>query len=234
MPQGAAWEREYRHPQLVSLEPGMQADVKRFLVFLKKEKGRAITGWDVLDLGCGTGRNANALAEAGNRVTGIDIAPTAIRLAQTRARAAELTVDYRVGDISASFPFADVSFDLVLDVTSSNALSNTERTVFLKELWRVLRPGGFVFVRALCKEGDKHAKTLVRERPGPEPDTYRLPGLDLTERVFTEADFRKNYAAFTIRSLQKKANYARFGGRSYKRQYWLACLQKPGHARKDL
>lgn len=209
----------------------MQADVKRFLAFLKKEEGRVVHGWDVLDVGCGTGRNANALSELGNRVVGIDIAPTAIRLARERARGGAGAATYQVGDIGAPYPFLDASFDLVLDVTSSNSLSEKERVIMLHEIQRVLRPGGYLFVRGLCKDGDKHAKNLIRQSPGSEMDTYRIDALGLVERVFTESDFRATYAAFTMRRLLKKANYARFQGRSYKRHYWLAYLQKSGQTR---
>jgi len=165
-------------------------------------------------------------------VVGMDIAPTAVRLANERARALGVAATYQVGDMGAPYSFPDASFDLVLDVTSSNSLLAAERAVYVREVWRVLRPGGYLFVRGLCKEGDKHAKNLLRQSPGPETDMYRMPGLDLVERVFTEADFRKTYEAFTVRRLLKKANYARFQGRSYKRQYWLAYLQKPGQTTK--
>jgi len=228
MPQGAVWEREYRHPQLVTTEPGMQADVKRFLTWLKKEQGVVLEDLDVLDVGCGTGRNGNAIAAMGNRVSGFDIAPTAIRFAKDRARAEGLHATYVVGDMGAPLPYNDASFDLALDVTSSNSLLAKERAVLIRELLRVLKPGGCLFLRGLCKEGDKHAKNLLKQSPGPEADMYRMPGLDLVERVFTEADLRKTYGAFTFLQLLKKANYARFQGRSYKRTYWLAYLQKPG------
>lgn len=232
MAQGAVWEREYTHPQLVTMEPGIQADVKRFLDWLKKEQGIVVRDLAVLDVGCGTGRNGNALAALGNSVTGFDIAPTAIRVARERARAERLSATYAVGDMGAPLPYADGSFDLVLDVTSSNSLLAREREALLRELLRVLKPGGYLFVRGLCKEGDKHAKNLLKQSPGPEAEMYRMPGLDLVERVFTETDFRRTYGAFTIIRLAKKANYARFQGRSYKRQYWLAYLQKPGQTTK--
>lgn len=230
MPQASAWEREYRSPQLVTKEPGLRTDVKRFLMFVRKHTGHPVEGLRVLDLGCGTGRNANELAARGNMVTGMDIAPTAIRLANERARALGVPAAYRVGDMGSPYPFPDASFDVVLDVMSSNSLDEKERAIYLRETARVLTPGGLLFVRGLCKDGDKHAKTLLRSHPGPEPDTYRLDALGLVERVFSHADFIQTYSPFfNILSLTKKANYARFGGQSYKRQYWLAYLERMAH-----
>ena len=57
-------------------------------------------GTRILDLGCGYGRIAHELALAGADVTGIDLVPTMIERARTRAERAEVSIDYRVGDMS--------------------------------------------------------------------------------------------------------------------------------------
>src|SRR5690242_19022624 len=54
----------------------------------------------VLDAGCGTGEHALLAAQAGLEVTGIDFAPTAIKLAQEKAAARELTAHFVVWDRS--------------------------------------------------------------------------------------------------------------------------------------
>ena len=53
---------------------------------------------DVLDLGCGTGSIAVLLAEAGHRVTGVDLAPRMIQLARAKLAAADLHATFLVGD----------------------------------------------------------------------------------------------------------------------------------------
>jgi hypothetical protein len=84
-----------------------------------------------------------------------------------------------------------------------------------------------MFVRALCKDGDKNALTLLKTSPGKEHDTYILPDLALCERVFSRNDFVETYSKnFEILSLEKDVNYTSFGGRSYKRNFWLAYLKK--------
>jgi SAM-dependent methyltransferase len=67
----------------------------------------------IADLGCGTGSLAILLAEHGSRVFGVDISGNMIRLAQAKARAAGVAVDFVRGD-AADPPFAEASFDLVL------------------------------------------------------------------------------------------------------------------------
>ncbi len=227
MHQGNTWDKEYRNPKLVTKNEGPQADTLRFLKFLKKEQKYSVTNRTVLDLGCGTGRNANYLAEEGNTVIGIEISKTAISLAKARAQASGLHVDYRIGDIGAPYDIPDDSIDIVLDVTSSNSLDEKGRAVYLKEVSRVLQSTGYFFVRALAKEGNKNVKNLLKQSPGKEYDTYIMKEMGLTERVFSREDFSALYGTyFTILHLEKKESYATVNNRIYKRHYWLAYMQK--------
>ena len=227
MPQGASWEREYRNPQFLTKDAEPQIDTKRFLRFLGSKQGLTLEGIRVLDLGSGTGRNANYIAALGNSVEGLEISVTAVRLAQERAKALGVDAHFRVADMGVEYPFADQSFEIVIDVTSSNSLNEKERTVYLQEILRVLKPGGYLFVKALCKDGDQNAKKLLKISPGKEHDTYINKDLDLVERVFSQEDFRDLYGKhFKILELSKKTNYTRFKGQSYKRNFWLAYMQK--------
>lgn len=230
--QGNAWEKEYKNPKLVTKNDGPQADTLRFLKFLKKERKFILENKDILDLGCGTGRNANYLAED-NRVIGIEISKTALNIAQSRARELGLMVDYRLGDIGEPYKIKDDSIDVILDVTSSNSLNEQGREINLNEMNRVLKKGlpaqvgGYIFVRALCKDGNKNVKNLLKQSPGREYDTYILKEIGLTERVFSRQDFIKTYSKyFKILKLEKKTGYSTFNNRIYKRDYWLAYLTK--------
>ena len=225
--QGNAWEKEYRNPLFVTKNDGPQADTLRFLKFIKKNQKYKVENKVILDLGCGTGRNANYLAEKENKVIGIEISKTALGIAQARARELGLLVDYRLGDIGEPYDLADSSIDLVLDVTSSNSLNEQGREIYLKEVNRVLKKGGYFFVRALCKDGNKNVKNLLKMSPGREYDTYIIKEIGLTERVFSREDFTKMYTKyFKILHLEKKSNYTTFNNRIYKRDYFLAYMQK--------
>ena len=225
--QGGAWEREYRNPKLVTKNEGPQADTLRFLKFLRKEEKFKVEVKNILDLGCGTGRNSNYLAEEGNKVIGIEISKTALKLAQTRAKELNVIVDYRLGDIGEPYEIEENSIDIVLDITSSNSLNEKGREIYLSECSRVLKPGGYFFVRALCKDGNKNVKNLLKQSPGKEYDTYILKDIDLTERVFSKEDFINMYSKyFKILNLEKKTSYTTFNDRIYKRDYFLAYMQK--------
>ena len=100
----------------------------------------ARTGSRVLDLGCGTGELARALAAAGLQVTGCDISPQMLlRAARDRDGCAgwvRLEPDWR------RLPFASAAFDVV--VAASVLEYVAEPAAVLRECARVLRPGGVV------------------------------------------------------------------------------------------
>lgn len=231
--QGNIWEKEYKKPLLITKNEGPQADTLRFFKFLKKEEKYIIENRTILDLGCGTGRNSNYLAERSNKVIGIEISKEALNIAKTRAIDLGVEVDYRLDDIGEPYNIEDNSIDIVLDVTSSNSLDEKGREVYLREVNRVLKnglpaqAGGYFFVRALCKDGNKNVKNLLKLNPGREQDTYIIKEIGLTERVFSREDFIKMYNKyFKILHLEKKTNYSTFNNRIYKRDYWLAYLTK--------
>jgi 2-polyprenyl-6-hydroxyphenyl methylase/3-demethylubiquinone-9 3-methyltransferase len=97
----------------------------------------------VLDLGCGGGFMAEALAKRGAFVTGLDPASRAIKIAQAHAAERGIDIDYLVGG-GESLPFGGGHFDAVVCVDVLEHVENLDRV--LAEIHRVLRPGGqFLF-----------------------------------------------------------------------------------------
>lgn len=225
--QGNVWDREYKNPKFVTKNDSPQADTLRFLKFLKKDQKYKVEDKVILDLGCGTGRNSNYLANLENKVIGIEISKTAIEIGKKRAKEIGIVVDYRLSDIGEPYEIEDNSIDVILDVTSSNSLNEKGRVVYLSEMNRVLKKGGYIFVRALCKDGNKNVKNLLKASPGREYDTYVIKEIGLTERVFSREDFIKMYTKyFKILKLEKKIGYSTFNNRIYKRDYFLAYMTK--------
>lgn len=230
--QDHAWEKEYKSRRMLSPSNVPQADVVRFAKWLKKQNRQLDRAWDfdrltVLDLGSGTGRNAFYFADRGSKAIGYEVSDTALSYARKFAEEVEPSIEYKKQDIGSKYPLPDASVDVILDVTSSNSLTDAARKTYLSEMHRVLKPGGLVFVRALSKEGDRHAKELIIRSPGPDLDTYIHPDLHITEKVFTRESFLETYEPyFKVVGLERIEHYATVAGRKYKRQYWLAYLQK--------
>jgi SAM-dependent methyltransferase len=227
MAQAKEWDREYNKNLLVTGGEEPQNDFKRYLKYLKKEVGIDLSTLSVIDLGSGTGKNSIYLASLGAKAAGLEISQTAVKTARARATEAGVTANFLEQSFGTTFPFPDNSFNLALDIMSSNSLNEQERAIYLSELNRVLVPDAFFFVRLLALTGDKHAAALLKTHPGAEAGTYRLPEVGITERVLSEKEFRQYYEQyFTIHKLERKSGYMRVGDRLFKRQYWLGYLQK--------
>src|SRR5215207_4961505 len=92
----------------------------------------------VLDVACGTGVLSRVVAEAVGRagsVTGLDLDPGMLAIAaRTAPRSAWLR------GVAESLPFRDATFDAV--VSQFGLMFFQDRSRALREMWRVLRPGG--------------------------------------------------------------------------------------------
>jgi len=127
--------------------------------FVEKEVDRCDSLDRALDLGCGNGRHAETLADAGADVVGLDVSRGL--LAEARERAAErgFEVDLVHGDASR-LPFAADQFSQVVYVATLHHLRTREaRRQSLSEVGRVLAPGGRALVSAWSTAHDRFDTT---------------------------------------------------------------------------
>ncbi len=104
-----------------------------------------------LDVGCGIGLHAMLLAEAvgaAGHVTGVDLSPEFLAYAKSIAEKAEISeqVSFQEGDMN-NLPFDDATFDWVWSANSAGYAPG-EPLPLLKELARVVKPGGSVIILA--------------------------------------------------------------------------------------
>jgi len=120
--------------------------------FIKNNKpGRAI------DIGCGTGTNVIALAQAGWKVTGIDFAPRAIKLARQKLKRSGLQANVLVGDATRLRGIAG-PFDCALDLGCFHGISKEGRKKYLEQLSRILAPNGFWLLYAFLSPGTPRSR----------------------------------------------------------------------------
>ena len=97
----------------------------------------------VVDAGCGVGGTAFHLGRTrGCRVTGVNLCKTQLQIAGSKAVNADLgdRIDFEYANCSRSLPFADGSVDVVVNIESARHYSDRSR--FLREVYRILKPGG--------------------------------------------------------------------------------------------
>ncbi len=113
------------HPAVVALLPE-----------LKSRGAKA-----ALDLGCGVGRHALFLAEAGLQVEAFDGSETGLDVLRASAASRGLTLGFQHGNADA-LPYAEGAFDFVLswNVIYHGTLGDAGARI--AEIWRVLKPGG--------------------------------------------------------------------------------------------
>lgn len=110
----------------------------------------------VLDLACGVGRHSLSFAKRGFAVTGLDYTSEYIREARAGARKARLPITFVQGDMRRLRDhFPPRRFDLVVSLFNSFGYFATRRDDMrvLKEIFRVLRPGGAVVINTLHESG---------------------------------------------------------------------------------
>lgn len=97
----------------------------------------------VLDVGCGTGTLAILIKREHPTITviGIDPDPKALARAERKAARAEVSVHFERGFADA-LPYPDATFDRVFSSLMFHHLGKNEKEQSLREIRRVLRPGG--------------------------------------------------------------------------------------------
>lgn len=148
----------------------------------------AVAGLDVLEIGCGDGRNCVEMARRGARVTGVDVSDAQIARAQERVKAAGLSLRLLHSDAADLSPLPDASFDAIVSIYVFPYVA--EMTDSLAECARLLRPGGrLIFaqdhpIRACFWDEEMQEESVLPARSYFEkaPMRWRFPE---TEAVMT-------------------------------------------------
>ncbi|HSL46513.1 MAG TPA: class I SAM-dependent methyltransferase [Anaerolineales bacterium] len=120
------------------------------------EPGRAI------DIGCGTGTNVITLFKAGWRVTGVDFAPHAIKLAKQKMRQAGVQAELHVRD-ATKLQGISGPFDLAFDLGCFHGIPPDGQRKYLEQLDRILAAGGFWLLYTFLKPETDDARSGLAE-----------------------------------------------------------------------
>jgi SAM-dependent methyltransferase len=178
------------------------------------------SGTRVLDIGCGDGKSLRPMLARGWDVTAVDFSFRAVHLARQiseRNRQAEcLIADAKL------LPFRDNSFDAVTAIHLLGHCPPDGLPGFCREIDRVLRPGGRIFVVVFstqdfrCGSGREVApRTFVR-------------GNGIMTRYFTEPEVLSIFSDSPAESVKRVEWVLRVRGRDYPRSEIAAIFSKHG------
>jgi ubiquinone/menaquinone biosynthesis C-methylase UbiE len=134
-----------------------------------------------LDLGCGPGDVGRYLLDRGLRVVGLDLSMAMLVAARSRAGLASVRANMRV------LPFGEESFSLAVAFYSLQHVARAQVGIALREVRRVLVPGGVLVVAAHLGAGDVCTTEFLGHLVAPVGGA--LYGRDEIEREVTGAGF---------------------------------------------
>lgn len=171
--------------------------MSRIVRFFKKQGVKR-----VLDMGCGAGKDLVFLAKNGFEVFGIDIAPEGLKFIKAQLKKFKLKSNFKVGNVFDRLPFQSNFFDAVISVQVLQHGKVDKIKKAIKEIERVLRPGGFVFI-TLCGRLSKGKVRycLVKTAKKIAPHTY-VPQIGnekgLVHFIYNKNIIKEHYNNFKI------------------------------------
>ena len=102
----------------------------------------------VLDLGCAAGRDTRILKDMGFDAVGSDLAERLLEM----ARKENPDITFVLADMR-DLPFDDHSFDAVWANAVLHHVNKAEMVGVLREFWRIVAPGGVVYIHTKAGEG---------------------------------------------------------------------------------
>ena len=179
--------------------------ISKIISVLKKRKCR-----NVLDLGCGSGRNLVTLGKAGFNVYGLDYSKKGISSARILLMKKSLDAKLSVADAFSSLPYPDNFFDAVISIQVLSHSGEKGILNAISEINRVLRPKGIVFVTVPGRiSNNKVRECLVRAAKKIAPNTYvptKGSEIGLVHFIYNKKIILKHYSLFKINKIWKDEN----------------------------
>jgi SAM-dependent methyltransferase len=185
------WGEIFAAPEMQRLRPNPE-----FLAILPEVKAAGCRR--VLDAGCGAGRHLLPLAKEGFEVWGVDREAPVLRGLQEKLRAVQIQAPLVLADLER-LPLASTSFHLVSSINVINHGYARTFQQYCRELDRVLRPGGHLFIYLSPREaGELVRLPQTRElEPGTLVD-IATPDGNMIHHFPTPEEIKGQFPSFRI------------------------------------
>ncbi len=151
-------------------KPAHERPEEDIVAFVERLQQRLPPKSSLLDAGCGRGRHILYLSRLGFTVYGCDLSPVALETATARANQIGIPVSLQVSDLT-HLPYANNLFAaaLCVHVLPYHIKADIAESVY--ELWRVLQPGGWLYLDFLdCEDAEYGCGQKLEEHTFLDPD----------------------------------------------------------------
>ena len=159
----------------------------------------------ILDVGCGMGGTSLFLAKNFHaNVSGITLSEKQIAIATQQSQLENVNnVNFKIEDALSLESFSDNSFDIVWSLESCEQFYN--KILFIKEAYRVLKPGGKIMLATWCSSKDeyegKYAKKYLKLCHS--FDLPYMPSMDYYLKQLEMGGFKLNYVSDWSKQVKK-------------------------------
>lgn len=173
-------------------------------------------GMKILDVACGAGKQCLSFYEelGGDcKITGGDVAKELLDKARQAAEEKEYDIQFDYLDFNKAFDFGDDKFDLVSSCFAIYYVENIPFTI--KEMHRVLKPGGRLFTTGPMPENKLVFYDIMREATGkmippmPGSSRYSTEIFDTVKKIFSKAELKVFENHLTFESAEPFLSYTR-------------------------
>lgn len=136
-------EDAYKKDLSAHLSGRLENDRAKIVPWL--DDARPLRGQHILEIGCGTGSSAIALAEQGAKLLGVDIDEGALCVAKDRANVYGVEAEFRLLNATEiRTALSGKTFDTIIFFASLEHMTIDERLTSLKDAWEMLRENGLL------------------------------------------------------------------------------------------
>jgi 2-polyprenyl-6-hydroxyphenyl methylase/3-demethylubiquinone-9 3-methyltransferase len=145
------WDRESEFKPLHEINPLRVSYIER--------QAQGVQGKSILDVGCGGGILAEALAQQGAQVTGIDMAELSLKVARLHLHESALEIDYQLSTVEAFAEHQVAQFDIVTCLEMLEHVPDPASVI--TSAARLLKPGGVLFLSTINRNPKAFALAIL-------------------------------------------------------------------------
>ncbi len=217
------WESVYSEGHQLNRYPW---DTVVSFVFSNAPKNKPRSDIRILEIGCGAASNLWFAAREGFQVAGVDGSASVIEYARWRFAEEGLSADLRVADFTR-LPFADGSFDLAIDRGSLVCCGRSAAHQAVREIRRVLLPGGRFFCNPYSATHTSHSAS----RPGEDGLRHDITGGSLAGIgqlcFYDRNDVDGLFSGWIVREIRHMEIHEEFPEAGQIHSEWRIVAEKP-------